>query len=184
MSEIYGFRVVQKANQEEMRAIAWALDMMGIKDHKEFMRNYTTTIGTTVYVNFKIGKGTQAQLISQVKTCVHETQHVIQYLRNPGKYVVNYLRSDAARAHYEVDAYRTTMEMHYFFYGTVLSSSKTANLLRVYAVSEWDIHVAKKHLRVTAQVLRHGVIMSGVSKDSIRWWRGHNVKGNRVAFVS
>ena len=82
MRKKYGFTVVQKANAIEMQAIAWALDMMQIKNHKEFMENYNTTIGTVVYVNFKIGVGNQSQLKGQIKTCVHEAQHVIQFKRN------------------------------------------------------------------------------------------------------
>ena len=184
MQKKYRFSVVQKANADEMKAIAWALDLMQIKNHKEFMKNYTTTLGNVVYVNFVIGKGNQAQLINQIKTCVHETQHVLQYRRNVARFVYNYLASDAARTHYEVDAYRTTMEMHYFFYGKVLSPSKTANKLKGYSVGAGEIHVARKHLKVAAKVIKHGVIISGGSKTAIRWMRKNKIRGNRVAFAA
>lgn len=184
MSKRHGFKVVQKSDAAEMKAISWFLDSMGIVNSKEFMEKYTVTLGTTVYVNFKIGKGNQRSLVSQVKTCVHETQHVIQYRRNPARFVYNYANSDAARTHYEVDAYRTDMEMHYYFYGKVLKPAKLANKLKGYSVGKGDIHVARKHLLVSSKVVKHGVIVSGISKDAIRWWRKRKVKGSKVVFAA
>ena len=182
MKKKYDFSVVQKADAKEMRAIAWALDMMHIKDHKAFMENYNTTIGKTVYVNFELGVGNQTDLVHQIKTCVHETQHVLQYKRNPLQFSVNYLRSDAARAHYETDAYRTTMEMHYFFTGRVLSASSLAGLLKGYSIGTGDVHVAEKHLMTSSRLVEQGVIVSGISKTAIKWWK-KRIDGNKVVFA-
>lgn len=184
MSNKYGFTVVEKANSEEMKAVAWALDAMGIKDHEEFMKRYTTTLGRIVYINFKIGVGNVQQLWKQVKICVHETQHVVQYLRDSVVYMINYLRSKASRAHYEVDAYRTNQEMHYFFYGNVPKVYHVINKLRGYMLNSGDLHVAKKHLIVSRKVIQQGMIVSGVSKTAINWWRKNGIKGHKVVFSS
>lgn len=178
----YNMSVVQKATSKEMKAIAWALDMMGIKDKKEFMERYTTTIGNTVYVNFDIGKGNQSQLISQIKTFVHEAQHMEQLRRNPARYTIGYLTSSTKRSHYETDAYRTNQEMHYFFYGRTIRLSSFIDTLRGYNIGEGDLHVAKKHLKVSTKLIKQGLIISGVSKDAIKWFKKNGVKGHDVAF--
>jgi len=175
MGSKYGFRVVQKANAEEMQAIGWALDMMGVQSQTDFMRKYTTTIGTTVYVPFKIGKGNQTQLRSQIITCVHESEHVVQFKRNRGRFIFNYLSSDAARAHYEAEAYLTNMEMYFFFTGTVLAAGTLANTLRGYGVGHADIRVTKKHLSIAAKVVRNGDVISNTSKTAIRWLKKRKI---------
>jgi hypothetical protein len=168
MSNVEDFRVVQKASSQEMRAIAWAIKGMG--GDEDWLDSYTLTLGRDVYIPFEIGSGNNLERIRQVCVCCHEGQHVRQFERNPAKFVINYAFSDAARAHYEVDAYRVTMEMYYYFTGRILSPKTVANLLKGYYVDSGDIHVAEKHLAVTAKVLKQGVIVSGISKDAIRYW--------------
>jgi len=163
-----GFEVIEKATAEEMQAIAWALKSFG--GDKNWMTRYTLTLGNRVYVPFRIGSGSNMSRIHQVCTCPHEGQHVRQYRRNPPVFAVNYVFNDAARTHYEADAYAVTMEMYFYLTGQVLAPGTLANKLKGYYVDKADIYVCKKHLTARAALVRHGVITSGISKQSIRWW--------------
>jgi hypothetical protein len=168
MAKREGFRVVQKADAEEMQAIAWAVKALGGAD--DWMERYAVTVGNTIYVPFVTGEGSCSELLMQVETCVHEAQHVRQYKRNAFKYTMNYFFSDAGRTHYEADAYRTNMEIHYYFTGIVRQPSYLANKLNGYYVGKSDIYVCKKHLTSAAALIKYGVIKSGVSKVAMKWW--------------
>lgn len=168
MARREGFTVIEKASAEEMQAIAWVIK--GIGGDEQWMKRYAITIGTRVYVPFKIGNGNNADRIRQVCTCMHEAQHVRQYKRNPGAYVTGYVFNDAARTHYEADAYRVTMEAFYFFTGRVMAPGTLANNLKGYYVGKSDIYVCKKHLTSAAALVKYGVITSGVTKVGLRWW--------------
>ncbi|MBN2256468.1 MAG: hypothetical protein JW704_01325 [Anaerolineaceae bacterium] len=180
MAQKEGFTVVEKATAEEMQAIAWAVRAIG--GDKNWMKSYTVTIGTRVYVPFKIGAGTHTDRIHQVGTCMHEAQHVRQYKRNPAEYSISYPFSRAARAHYEADAYGVTMESYYYFTGVVWAPGSLANKLKGYYVDEADIHVCKKHLQARAALVKYGVITSGVSKEGLRWWN-KRCKGHAKVYI-
>ena len=180
MGDKYDFSVHDKRKSGNMDRISRLLDMIGVQDRQAFMENYTTTLGDDVYIPFSLGKGRQREMVNQIITCVHEVQHVLQYRRNPMRFFSNYALSDAARTHYEVDAYRTNMEIWYYLKGTILSPRGLSKCLEGYGVSKGDIHVAEKHLRVSAKLLKHGVIVSGVSKDAIKIMRRMGIRGNRV----
>lgn len=171
MEEKYGFTTVQKADAAEMHAIGWFLDAIGVQSHGTFMSKFTTTIGMKVYVPFKIGVGKQSQLLNQIATCVHEAQHVIQFSRNPARFVARYAANDAARSHYEADAYRCTMEMYYYLTGKLLSPVSLASALKGYGVGAADIKVTRKHLAISKKVIALGYIISSPSKEAIKWWR-------------
>jgi hypothetical protein len=187
MSNKYNFQVIDKGDSEMMKLVAWALDMMEIQDADYFMKNYTTTVTfgewRAVYVPFEIGKGTQAQLIAQVETCVHECQHVVQADRDP-MHSIKYLTNDTHRAYYEADAYRTNMEMHWFFTMTLLSPKTLANKLKGYSVGAVDRRICEKHLIIAAKVVERGGVISGTSKVAIAWWKKRGVVLNMPKLVS
>lgn len=166
----YNCSIVQKANQYEMQAIAGLLDVMGIQNHDQFLQDFTTTIGRRIYVNFVIGAGNKAQLVKQIETLCHECQHVVQFDRDGAKFFFDYLRSDAARASYEVDGYRVTMEMSYYLTGKVPSVKSIIQSFEGYSIVYPDTYVAEKSLKSIYAVTAKGAVYSGVSKDSIKWW--------------
>jgi hypothetical protein len=166
MQSKYQFEVINKAKASEMKAVAKFLGRMGIMDADTFMKRYATTIGNRVYIPFEIGTG---DLISQVCLCVHETQHTVQFDRNPIKFAALYCASSAGRAHYEADAMTTDMEMTFFLTGRVLDPVKNADRLKAYAVSEADIKVVRKHLKAVASFVKDGGVVSGTSKTAIAW---------------
>ena len=176
MQREYGFTVVQKAGAVEMDAIAWTLDMMGIQDKGTFMKRYTTTLGMKVYVPFTRGKGNQKALLNQIMTCVHETEHVIQYTRNPVQFMGNYAISSAGRSHYEAEAYLTNMEIYYHFTGRVLVPGTLANKLKAYGVGPADIRVTRKQLMIASKVIGNGDVISNVSKKAIKYLKRNKIK--------
>jgi len=62
----------------EMQLVGGFLDAIGILDAEDFLSRYTTTIGRTIYTPWEVGVG---DLASQMLICVHEHQHVHQYLK-------------------------------------------------------------------------------------------------------
>lgn len=169
MESQYRFIVVEKADSKAMEKISWVLDAMGILDHKEFMANFTTTLGRVVYVPFDIGVGNQRQLLSQVETCVHEAEHVVQYMRNRAKFVWKYVTSDASRSHYESEAYLTNMEMHFYLTGKLLGAKSLSGLLESYGVGEDDIRVTYKQLTIASKLVKRGAVISNTSKTAIKY---------------
>ena len=180
MAKKYDFDIVDKDSAREMKMIAGILDAMGVQSKKQFLKQYTTTIvignWRAVYVPFEIGKGSQAQLISQIVTCVHECQHVVQADRDV-IFFAKYLADDTNRANYEAQAYGVSMEMHYYFYGTVLSPKALANKLKNYSVGKADRRSAEKQLIALSKTVKHGGVINKTSKTAIKWWRP-KVKAN------
>lgn len=181
MSKKYDFKVVSKSDAVEMRVVAWAMDMMNVMNVDDFLDKYSTTVclgwWRVVYVPFEIGKGNQNQLIGQIATCVHESQHVVQATRDPGQ-PMKYLTSDSNRAFYEADSNRATMEMYYYFTGRVLSPRKLSDGLMHYSVGAADRRVCRKHLIIASKVIGRGGIITGTSKTAIRWWRRKKISSN------
>jgi len=186
MAKKYDFDIVTKADAKEMRIVGWALEQMHIQKKADFLKKYTTTIvlgkWRCVYIPFEIGEGTQAKLIYQNETCVHESQHVVQATRDRMQ-PMKYLRSDASRAFYEADAYRANMEMHRFFTGRMLSAKYLANLLKGYSIGKADRRICEKHLIIASKVVKRGGVITGPSKVAIRWWKKQQPAKARVRKV-
>jgi len=174
MASEYNFRAAHKADAVEMRVVAWALDLMGIQNKKRFLRSYATTIGRVVYLPFRIGVDSSGiGLEGQISTCVHECVHVEQYRRGGARFFWEYLTSPAARAHYEVDAYRSNMEMYFWATGGILDPRDLAENLADYGCSKADIRVAQKNLEISARVVAKGGVVSGPTKKAIAWLEKH-----------
>jgi hypothetical protein len=174
MAKKYNFDIVDKDNAREMKIVGGILDAIGVQSKKEFLENYTTTVcigdWRAVYVPFEIGKGNQAQLIKQVIICVHEAQHAVQASRNKLMFA-KYLADDTNRANYEAEAYGVTMEMHYFFYGTVRSPKLLADKLKRYSIGKADRRTVEKTLISLSKTVKYGGVINGTSKVAIKWWR-------------
>ena len=132
MQTRYRTTVHTKGDALEMVAVGFALERMGVLSAEEFLKRYATTIGRRIYVPFTVGEG--SDLWGQMALCVHEHQHVEQLDREGLSFVWNYLTRPARRAIYEADAYVSTMEMHFWRTGTLLSPEDLTGQLRAYAV--------------------------------------------------
>jgi hypothetical protein len=170
MMRLYKTNVFEKKRAPEMYLIAEALARLGVADREGFMKEWSTTLGRRIYVPFSIGVASGSDALwDQIVTAVHEHQHVVQYEADGVGFMGAYLLSDAARAKYETDAYRSNLEMHWWRYGELLGPEDLASKLRSYAVSEADIEVAAKTLKVSADAVRRGAIVNESSNVAIRW---------------
>lgn len=168
MQKQYRFKVIDKDDAKEMQLVGWALDTMGIQDQDDFLNNYTTTIGSKIYVPFEIGVGTQRQRVGQIITCAHECQHVLQSRRDP-MYEIKYLTNDASRTLFEVDAYQVNMEIHWWFYRKLLSPAVMANTLKGYSIGAANRRVAKRQFISSSKMIQYGGVTTGTAIKTIRW---------------
>lgn len=147
MCDVFGTRVVRKQDAWMMRLAARVLPTPG------FLDSYVTTMWNTIYVPFEVGDDGQFtgsdgvghvwSLVAQVAVCAHEHQHVCQQRRDGWRYGWRYATSTAARAAYETEAYRTTLEMKCALGVSAEElyeqASRHANGLRNYGCSEKEV---------------------------------------------
>jgi hypothetical protein len=172
MSDHYGTRLARK-DAPEMQLAATALEEMGILDAEDFLRRFTTTLGRTIYTPYEIGVGDERKLASQLRTCVHEHQHVVQYYRGGVRFAFEYATDTARRAHYEADAHRCSLELHYWMYGKVQNVRRVAETLVDYGCTGADIDVCEKALLMTAKVVEQGGVSSDAGKVAVEWLNQH-----------
>jgi len=144
-----------------------------VLDKDDFMERYATTLGWQIYLPFKPGDRSR-DLLSQVRLCAHEHQHVIQFFRD-ADFAVAYLTDPELRGNYEAECYRCNMEVHYWGTGKMLDPASTAARLKHYALEEKDILFVQKQLELAAITIKAGGIHNQASKDVIRFLqnRGH-----------
>jgi hypothetical protein len=68
------------------------------------------------------------------------------------------------------------MEIYWFFTGKLIKPATLANTLKYYGVRKGDIRVTKKHLVISAEVVKRGGVITGPSKVAIAWWKRQNKK--------
>jgi len=166
----FGTTVGNKSDAVEMQIVATLLGSLGITDKEKFLNNFTTTIGKKIYTPFEIGiESSNWNLWSQIVICVHEHQHVIQYNEKGTIYEIEYLTSRNSRALFEVEAYRSNLEMNYWRYGKSKSARETAELLRNYGCDNDEIELAFKSLSLINSSVRQNIVVNESSKVAIDW---------------
>ena len=170
----YGTGVITKSSAAEMRLVAWFLERIDVLDAEDFLARFTTTIGRRIYVPFTPGTPSPGHsLWSQLATCVHEHQHVEQLEREGLRFMVRYLASRSARAAYEADAYRTSLELGFWHTGVLPSPRDLAERLRSYGVREADVDVAETTLIAAARTVKAGGVITPASEVALGWLRQH-----------
>lgn len=163
---------VNKANATEMQAVAELLDLLGITNKQDFLRNFTTVLGEKIYTPFDPGVPTHGwPLWSQIRVCVHEHHHVWQFRAAGGLgFMWNYVASPADRAHYEAEAYRCDMVMEYHFRGRMLEPKILASYLSSsYGCSETDALVMERMLVASIPAIKSGARPSDVLRWAVPW---------------
>jgi hypothetical protein len=162
---------IDKAKSDEMKLVGEVLSLLGVVDKQNFLRRFTTTIGTRIYTPFEPGVPTSEwSLWSQITVCVHEHHHVWQDRAAGGLgFEWAYLTSSAQRAHYEAEAYRTNMVLDWRYQGRMLNPRDLAAKLRFYGCSTSDIEVAAKMLALSVPSIKAGAIASDVCRWSVGW---------------
>lgn len=169
MARRYGTRAVRKSDAAEMKAIGRLLDLLGVIDRQTFLDRFTTTIGTTIYTPFEIGRAEGGwDLWHQILICVHEHQHVVQDDKGL-KYEWDYITSPAKRTTYEIEAYRTGFELEWKYYRRTPDPAATAALLRNYGCGSTDVEVARKALALTLPTIKAGAITTPTVMAAVGW---------------
>jgi len=148
--------------------IAWFLNFFRILSKEIFMNYFSTTIGNTIYTNFKIGDPLY-NLASQLALATHEHTHVLQYRKEKFIFFLKYLFSSSARAKYEAEAYTTNIELHYFLHKEIININYFADALKYYKCSKKDIRKAIDILNKNISLIKEGKIISESSKEIISW---------------
>jgi hypothetical protein len=84
-----------------------------------------------------------------------------------------YLLRSSGRAHYEADAYRCNLELHYWRYGRMPDTHRLAEMLRAYKCNETDIAVTEKQFNLSVKTVEQGAIINEASRRAIKWLEHH-----------
>ncbi len=173
MAREYRFTVVPKASAWEARAAGSVLAALGIQDRDTFLRKYVTTVGRRIYVPFTVGVAQEGwSLLAQLAVVAHECTHLEQEDRDGWWYSWNYLTNTRKRAAYEVQGYRTTMEVEWTLTG---ETGWDPEGLRTYGCSAQDVLWARSELeRVWSELTRVGPQMRAANTviNEYKIWYG------------
>jgi len=175
MTKHFRTHAVVKADATEMRAVATALDVMGVSDKRDFMSRFATTIGRRIYLPFTPGDDKSTwDPWEQMRTCAHEHEHVVQMDRDGAfRFGYRYLRSDAMRAQYEAEARTTELELHFWRFGTIPRLEVEIAGLASYSLGKGDIAAALTTLRSNAEAVKRGAVLTEAGRVAIDWLNDH-----------
>lgn len=171
MCERYGTTVVHKQDSWIMRLAARVLTT------PRFLDAYVTTLGKTIYVPFEIGEESDDwSLVAQAAVCAHEHQHLVQQRRDGFWYGWRYAVDSGARAGYETEAYRATLEMKYAlgYDGQQLHFAATnyAQGLKNYGCTDADVGVAMITLSLACDEIVRGAVKTEAAQYALECLRG------------
>lgn len=171
MQNEFGSSVEQKNHSKVMEVAATLLDTLDIQDKDVFMKNFVTTLLSTIYIPFEIGDSSSDwSMWSQIRVCVHEHQHVVQGRREGwSRFGSKYMTSSSFRAGYEAEAYGCDLEMEFWRTGQILDIDQRVSSLKLYGCSDSDIEMAKQILNIRADVVVQGVVENLASVRAIDW---------------
>lgn len=170
----FGAEVRDKADDRRMVAAAWWLDALGVMDKKKFLENFTTTIHSTVFVNFRIADPAD-NLWDQMTLLAHELQHVHQAQQTGFiHYAGDYLLDPSSRAHYEAEAFRAEMEMDFWRLRRHRDPRALAEKLKSYACGSKEVDYVEQYLLASADTITAGGIISEASQVAITWLEQHH----------
>jgi hypothetical protein len=155
LESYFKIKITDNKDSEAIEAIAEILDILGVKNKKEFMKNVSITIYKNIYLSFTPGDSTINPLL-QLEIIAHEVQHALQWESNPLEFSINYLTKHEKRTEYEVKALSCNLELHYRITKELYNPKDLAASLKWYKCTSKDIKVAEKHLAILANILKQG----------------------------
>lgn len=175
MCERYGTTVVRKQDSWIMRLAARVLPT------SDFLEGYVTTIGRTIYVPFEIGDESPVgshmwSLEGQAAVLGHELMHVVQERRDGWKYSWRYATSTHARAMYETEAYRATLEIKWVLgadrWDIESEANRHADGLKNYGCTSADVEQARALLLSYTNEIQKGGIVCETSRAIVEYLNG------------
>lgn len=174
MTRIYRIKIIDKRSAPEMKIVAWFLDRAKIIDRRNFMKYYSVLLGNKLYLPFTPGdiNDPDFPLSNQCATIIHECQHrEQQFKKGVFRWVWEYATSSARRAAYEIEAYRTNMEIHFWYTGRILDPFRLGRILGNYSCTSRDIRIAQTSLARHAPYIKQGLIASAATVKALDWIR-------------
>lgn len=187
MTGKFGSKIAPKETSDIMKAVAFGFDAAkffgtgGLASGQDFLNDYTTTLGDTIYMPASVRDGDPIQFI---EILTHETQHVIQYKANQVEFVWLYASEAEARVKYETDAYGSGLAILGWlsagFDYNQAPAGVVASLIAGYHLQQQDADLATKALQSHVVSLKNGIVMSQSGREAIAWFEQHypSLKGN------
>lgn len=152
----FNVKITSNKSSESVKAIASALDTLGIKDKETFMKEVAITLYRTIYLPFDVGCLT-IPAAQQLEVIAHELEHVLQWEKlGPVDFSLSYLTNSAKRSEFEVKALSANLEWVWRTTGKMYDIKSLCKHLVWYKCSSKDIKVSEKHLAILANILKQG----------------------------
>jgi hypothetical protein len=175
MAKTFGFQIVNKNDAVEMKLIAQFLPYFAPISSKEFMSQFSTTIYDNVYLSYEIGKGNKYELWRQIRVITHESQHAVDFQKNPMD-MMWYLTLDTARTTLESRAMATSIYLQWWYNRAIPNLKKMTDNLYYYGLSPNDQRVARKHLLVHAPIAKKSQVPKKLVAHKAIAWLDKNYK--------
>lgn len=166
------FTVVDKEDSAIMKAVVTGLDIARffgatVPDHKAFMENYATTIGTVV----GLPKSMRENPRVKIEVVPHEGQHTIQFNEQKVAFPWLFLKHPADRAQFEADAYAASLSMRWWLTGHLPSVEEIngviQSLVAGYHLRVEDISYARVAIMSHVESIRDGIHMTKAARLAI-----------------
>lgn len=151
----FGCVITSNKDSSSIKAIASALDTLGVKDHEAFMKEVAITLYKNIYLPFEMGC-LEIDPLRQLELVAHELEHVLQWDHNVLEFGINYLTKPEKRAEYEVKALGANLEFRWRTTKQLYDIKELSTHMKWYKISSKDIKVSEKHLAILANILKQG----------------------------
>lgn len=171
LSQHYGTTLLNPYCDDARHDVGLVLDIMGIRNHRRFVRERAITIVDSIYIPFVPGEVTDKWLpVDQVAVAIHEHHHVVQSeLRGSMGFVGGYLVRKDVRAALEGEALRTNLELAYWLTGEIADPRPLAASLEAYGCGQDEIASAFNYLCMAIPLVQIGEVQSEVVRIATKW---------------
>lgn len=144
-------------------------------DVDAYFKRYAFTLGLLIWTPFSVEEPAEIENWDfpwQVITLAHENWHRHQFLKYGGApFAWDYLTNPESRAHYEYEAYRTTLELWPVLYDGAFFENLEglAESLKAYAVRDEDIETMLINLRLANDIIKRGGIITPTAQETKKY---------------
>jgi hypothetical protein len=179
MAQRFRCTVIRKQSAMEMQWLAAAFDVarrfnLPVPSGEDFLEHAATTIAWLVYLPDGLTPD------QQIETLTHECQHVSQFwthgLGLPGgpSFMWLYVVEPEARVRYEVEAYRTGLELGHARGAPLPDLDALAFPLEGgYALNAGHVQLGRDLLEVAATSAKLGLVSTEAARAAIDWLQAH-----------
>jgi hypothetical protein len=173
----YGASIQQKLNNPVMETVGSLLQDMGVLQKQSFMSDYCTTLGRTIYANFRVGvEDTDGvSLPDQVAVLCHEATHVEQFDRGAFTFTWLYITNTEQRAVLEAEAYVQQSLFEWLYAEQMSSPSDVEHWMASYGVPPQDAKLAKQLVESAQAAVVAGGVVPGPSAWAHDFLKGRGV---------